>query len=131
MNTIIQAVFCLCLVTTVHEAGHYIAAKLYGVQVTAISIFYGTLIKFSIAETKIMIGIIPMGGFTLIPGIHQLSKNKQRIIAAAGIIFNLLTFILILFLKNDYMRPAGILSCVIACINLLPVDPFDGKLIFK
>lgn len=57
-------VFVLGLVVFVHELGHFIAAKAFGVYAPRFSIGFGpAIVKKRIGETEYRIGILPVGGY--------------------------------------------------------------------
>jgi regulator of sigma E protease len=57
-------VFVLGLVVFVHELGHFLAAKAFGVYAPRFSIGFGPAIaKKRIGETEYRIGILPIGGY--------------------------------------------------------------------
>jgi regulator of sigma E protease len=93
----------------VHEFGHFIVAKLFGIKVDEFSIFFPPrLISKKFGETKYTIGLLPLGGYVKIfgenpseietPNENSLDKknfsNRSRWIQAAvivaGITFNIL-----------------------------------------
>ncbi len=57
-------VFVLGVVVFVHEFGHFIAAKAFGVYAPRFSIGFGpAIVKKRIGETEYRIGILPIGGY--------------------------------------------------------------------
>lgn len=57
-------VFVLGLVVFVHELGHFIAAKAFGVYAPRFSLGFGpAIVKKRIGETEYRIGILPIGGY--------------------------------------------------------------------
>lgn len=57
-------VFVLGLVVFVHEFGHFLAAKAFGVYAPRFSIGFGpAIVKKRIGETEYRIGILPIGGY--------------------------------------------------------------------
>ena len=54
---------------TLHEAGHFTAAKAVGMRVERFSLFFGPMfVKRRIGETEYGIGVIPLGGYVKITG---------------------------------------------------------------
>ena len=91
-----------------HELGHFVAAKLSGVQVNAFSVFMGpALVKWKRGETEYAIRCIPFGGFCAMEGEDEGSDNpraftsakwwKRLIILSAGSFMNLLVGMVLLF----------------------------------
>ncbi|GMU58367.1 MAG: hypothetical protein AMXMBFR34_01300 [Myxococcaceae bacterium] len=111
-NTIFFAIFIGVLVT-VHELGHFLAAKWAGVKVLKFSIGFGPrLFGFRRGETEYQIAAIPLGGFVRmageIPGDEVPEEDlkrsflsapwwKRAIIVVAGPAFNLIFPILAYF----------------------------------
>jgi regulator of sigma E protease len=58
----------------VHEFGHFVVAKAFGVKVLTFSIGFGPrLLRFRGKETEYCLGILPFGGF-----VKMLEETKQR-----------------------------------------------------
>ena len=69
-NAIYFAIF-LGVLVTVHEAGHFFAAKWAGVKVLKFSIGFGPkLFSFRRGETEYQIALLPLGGFVAMAGHH-------------------------------------------------------------
>lgn len=69
-DTIYFAIF-LGVLVTVHEAGHFFAAKWAGVKVLKFSIGFGPrLFSFRRGETEYQIAALPLGGFVAMAGQH-------------------------------------------------------------
>ena len=67
-NTVYFIVF-LGVLVTVHEAGHFLAAKWVGVKVVKFSIGFGPkLFGFRRGETEYQVAILPLGGFVAMAG---------------------------------------------------------------
>jgi regulator of sigma E protease len=67
--TLLVAILGLALLITVHEFGHFIAAKAFGMQVEKFYVgFPPAAFKKRRGETEYGVGIIPLGGFCKISG---------------------------------------------------------------
>ena len=99
--TIIAAVFCFGIIITVHEAGHFIAAKKSGIRVLEFSIGMGpALISKKRGETKYSLRLLPIGGYCAMEGEDDESKDprafrnapvwKRMIVTVAGAFMNLI-----------------------------------------
>lgn len=69
--TIILFIVGLCLLVSLHELGHYITAKIFGVYCFEYSIGFGKKIirrKSKFAETFFCIGVLPFGGYVSMYG---------------------------------------------------------------
>ncbi|OPY19041.1 MAG: Metalloprotease MmpA [Syntrophus sp. PtaB.Bin075] len=109
--SIISVVILLGVLIFVHEFGHFIAAKYYGVGVLKFSLGFGPkLISRKIGETEYLLSLIPLGGYVKLLGespddlLSPEQENrsflkqpvwKRIIIVAAGPVFNFLLAILI------------------------------------
>lgn len=103
---IIFAVILFSLLIFVHELGHFLAAKLSGVQVNEFSMFMGpALVKWQRGETLYSIRTIPIGGYCAMEGEDADTDNprsfqkaswwKRLIILVAGSFMNFVTGVLI------------------------------------
>lgn len=104
--SVLFAILIFSVLIFVHELGHFITAKLCGVQVNEFSMFMGPAIwKKQIGETLYAIRTIPIGGYCAMEGEDEDTPNprsfqkaawwKRLIILVAGSAMNLLTGILI------------------------------------
>ncbi len=67
--TLAAFVFVLSIVVFVHEAGHFVAAKLNGIYVVTFSIGFGPkILKKRIGETEYAISVLPFGGYVKMAG---------------------------------------------------------------
>lgn len=119
--------FTICLVIFVHELGHLLTAKMFGVYCHEFSIGMGKKVKTLFVDktgTEYNLRLIPMGGFVQIAGEDvdkELDKDVpydqkldhkpawQRIIILFAGTFNnmLLCFIIIMFMSVTNMFPEG------------------------
>ena len=110
-----QLILALSILVGVHEAGHLIAAKLFGMRVEQFSIgFPPKVFGFKFGETVYSIGAIPLGGFVKISGMIDESLDtktmeeepqpwefrskpawQRLIVMLGGIIVNVITGIII------------------------------------
>ena len=106
MLSIVAAIVVLGALIFVHELGHFLLAKLFGVGVEKFSLGFGTkLVGFKRGETEYLISAFPLGGYVKMVGEGgdaELSEEEkarsfagkpplQRIaVVAAGPVFNLL-----------------------------------------
>ena len=107
IGTIVLFLVILAVLVFVHELGHFLAAKYFGIRVDEFAIgFPPTAYSFKYGETKYSINIIPFGGYVKIFGenpdedsmtgtdssrsLVNAAKWKQTIVLLAGIFMNLL-----------------------------------------
>lgn len=113
---ILAGILIFGVLIAVHELGHFIAAKLCGVQVNEFSIGMGPCVFHRQGrETQYSLRLFPIGGFCALEGEEEASGSpralnnqgfwKQLIIFAAGAFMNLLTgFLIILALYSGVSR---------------------------
>ena len=98
---IIIGVLFFGLIIAIHEFGHFIFAKLFGVKVNEFAIGMGpTILKKQGKETKYALRLFPIGGFVSMEGEGEESDDeraycnqktwKKMIIISAGAVMNLL-----------------------------------------
>ena len=105
--TILFAILIFSFLIFIHEFGHFITAKLSGVQVNEFAIFMGPAIwKKQIGETLYSIRCIPIGGYCAMEGEDNDTENprsfqkaawwKRLIVLVAGAFMNFVAGLLIL-----------------------------------
>ena len=103
---IVFAILIFSFLIFIHEFGHFIAAKLSGVQVNEFSMFMGpAIVKWQRGETLYSIRCIPIGGFCAMEGEDEDSDSprsfqkaawwKRLMILIAGAAMNFVTGFLI------------------------------------
>ena len=82
--SILFGIFLFSLLIFIHELGHFVAAKTFGVQVNEFSMFMGpVLFKKQKGETLYSIRLIPIGGFCEMEGENGDSISPRSFTAAA------------------------------------------------
>ena len=86
---VVLGIFGLSLVVLVHEAGHYLAARMTGIRVETFSVGFGRKIAgFQAGETEYRLSLIPLGGYCRFSGENSFKtaiENKlDRIPADEG-----------------------------------------------
>ena len=105
---VLIAVLFFGVIILIHEFGHYIFAKLFGVKVNEFAIGMGpTILRKQGKETKYALRLFPIGGFVSMEGEEEESEDgrafcnqktwKRMIIIAAGATFNLILGVIICF----------------------------------
>ena len=110
-----QIILSLSILVGLHEMGHLLAAKFFGMRVEQFSIgFPPKLVSFKYGETEYSLSAIPLGGYVKISGMIDesldVAKLKEEpkpwefrakpawqrlIVMLGGIIFNIITGILV------------------------------------
>ena len=136
----IQMILALSIIVGIHEFGHLIAAKTFGMKVEKYFIgFPPKIFSFQYKGTEYGLGSIPLGGFVKIKGIIDESMDTEHlneepeewefrskpawqrmIVMLGGIIFNVITGLIIFtvmtysngdtFLSKDEINKNGILA---------------------
>ena len=107
--SILFAILLFSFLIFVHELGHFVAAKLSGVQVNEFSMFMGPAIfKKQHGETLYSIRCIPIGGYCAMEGEDADTENprsfqiaawwKRLIILVAGAAMNFVVGVLIMMI---------------------------------
>ncbi len=107
---IIVGLFGLGIVVFVHEVGHYLAAKLFGITVQTFSIGWGKKIYcFKRGETEYCISLFPLGGYCQLKGEEVLKEaienNSDRIEAEEGSLYSVAPWKrIIVFFSGPFMN---------------------------
>lgn len=76
--TILYFIIGLSVLIFIHELGHFVAAKIFGVYVYEFSLFMGPKIfQFKIGETKYTLRCLPIGGYCSMAG-EEDSQSKRN-----------------------------------------------------
>ena len=127
--SVVFAILLFSVLIFVHELGHFVAAKLSGIQVNEFSMFMGpALVKWTRGETLYAIRCIPIGGYCAMEGEDGGSDNprafgkaawwKRLIVLVAGSAMNLLTALLIfviIYMPVQYIAQPVITEFVECC----------------
>ncbi len=115
MNTLFSFILVLGLLIFVHELGHFLLAKLFGVRVLKFSLGFGPKLAGKvIGETEYVISALPLGGFVKMfgenPDEQDVPEADRKVsfahkpvwqrffIVLAGPVFNLLFAVVLFFL---------------------------------
>ena len=112
------AILFFGLIILIHEFGHFIFAKLFGVKVNEFAIGMGpTILKKQGKETKYALRLLPIGGFVAMEGESESSDDeraycnqkiwKRMIILSAGAVFNLILGLIVCFFLVSSEELAG------------------------
>ncbi len=120
MNTLFSFILVLGLLIFVHELGHFLFAKLFGVRVLKFSLGFGPkLVGKVIGETEYVISAFPLGGFVKMfgenPDEQQITEEDRKgsfahkpvwqrfMVVLAGPLFNLLFSIVLFFMVFSFV----------------------------
>ena len=98
--TVLIAILAFCVIIIIHELGHFVAAKLCGIQVNEFAIGMGPVIlRKQGKETAYVIRLLPIGGSVSMEGEDENSDNprafnrkpvwQRMIVIVAGAVMNL------------------------------------------
>lgn len=80
---ILQLLLSLSLLIFVHELGHYLTARMFGIRVEKFYLFFDaggfSLFKFKIGDTVFGMGWVPFGGYCKISGMIDESLDTESI----------------------------------------------------
>lgn len=125
MLTAILTIVLFCIMIIPHELGHFVVAKLCGVQVNEFSMGMGPLLfQRQKGETLYSVRLFPVGGYCAMEGEDEESENPrafgnkcawQKIaVLLAGAAMNVLTAILIMIIAMTVMGiPTNTLDSVV------------------
>ncbi|MGH9476509.1 MAG: RIP metalloprotease RseP [Terriglobales bacterium] len=76
---VVAVAVVLGVIVFVHEMGHFIAAKIFGVRVETFSLGFGTrLMGFTAGGTDYRISILPLGGYVRMAGENPMDQPSGR-----------------------------------------------------
>ena len=121
--SVLFAILLFSFLIFIHELGHFVAAKLSGVQVNEFSMFMGPVLwKKQMGETLYSVRLIPIGGFCAMEGENEDTDNprsfqkaawwKRLAILVAGAAMNFLVGVLLMIIV--YMPAQAVVEPVIA-----------------
>ena len=78
-----QLILALAILVSLHEWGHYIAARTFGIRVEKFFIFFDAwgikLFSKKIGDTEWGIGWLPLGGYVKISGMIDESLDQEQL----------------------------------------------------
>ena len=81
--TVSQFLFALSILIILHELGHFLAARYFGIKVEKFYLFFDAwgikLFKFRKGETEYGIGWLPLGGYVKIAGMVDESLDTEQL----------------------------------------------------
>lgn len=125
---IAQLILALTILVFIHELGHYMAARMFGIRVDKFFIFFDAwgkkLFSWKRGDTEYGIGWLPLGGYVKISGMIDESMDKEQmkkdpqswefrskpnwqkfIVMIAGIVMNVILGVLLyIFILNHYAK---------------------------
>lgn len=117
MLGIVIALIIFGVIVTIHEGGHFLAAKKCGIKVNEFSIGMGPKIfGWGKDETKYSLRLLPLGGYCAMEGENSDSGDdrafgsksvwKRIIVVSAGAVMNILLGFVLLIITSSAMYPA-------------------------
>lgn len=145
----VAGILGITLLIFIHECGHFIMCKIFGVRTPSFSIGFGPkLISKKIGQTEFSISAIPFGGYVEIAGSAEVGQGEQKeafaqdegsfavrhfyqkfLIMSGGILFNLLFAYLVMVCvfacglpKSEFLYPLNAIPKVETIENGSPAD---------
>lgn len=82
LTSILQFLLSLAILITLHELGHFLAARMFGIRVEKFYLFFDAwgvkLFKFKKGDTEYGIGWLPLGGYVKIAGMVDESLDTEQ-----------------------------------------------------
>lgn len=145
MSTTIIFLLVLTLLVFIHELGHFLAARMFGIRVDEFAIGFPPRIgSWMWGKTRYAINLLPLGGYVRIYGENSedartpdnmLSKPKwqQVVVLAAGVTFNIILAWLLLSLSlfigakasADAMPAAIVKNPILTVVMVAPGSPAE------
>lgn len=117
--------FSLCLF--IHELGHYIFIKRFGINILSYGIGFGPTIK---SFGKFHIKLLPIGAYIEPENLNNIEPAKRFYIAMAGplisIVYSVFLMLISFYYKNYGLDMLALFNFYFALFNLIPVPPLDG-----
>ena len=123
MFSIVSVIIFAGLALIVHELGHLLAARYFGVAASELGLGMGPrLTGFRIGSIRINLRAIPVGSFVMLDGtaLKEKSVRAQLMVHLGGIILNIVAGFL------TYGTMFGWLNLLLAAGNILPFYQHDG-----
>lgn len=117
ITTIIYAILMFCVLVFVHELGHFIAAKSFGIRVNKFALGMGpVLLKKQKGDTEYSLRLFPIGGFCAMEGEDEESDDERAFnnkngwqktaVVCAGSFMNLVLAIILMIIVMFYIGSA-------------------------
>ena len=135
--SILFAILLFSFLIFIHELGHFVAAKLSGVQVNEFSMFMGpALWKKQVGETLYSLRLIPIGGYCAMEGedggsdnprsFHKAAWWKRLIILVAGAAMNFIVGVALMILVYLPVNHEIVIPVISSFEEFATVDDGDG-----
>ncbi len=131
--TIISFITIIIFIIFIHEAGHFVAAKLSGVRVEEFGFgFPPRLLSVKWGETVYSLNLLPLGGFVRMAGEEDPSEPRslagksvatRLLVLSAGSLMNALAPILLFALS--FMIPQNVIVGQVTVSEIAPASPAE------
>jgi regulator of sigma E protease len=105
MLTLVSFIIVIAVIILVHEAGHFIAARLCGIRVETFSIGFGPRIRsFRWQGTEFILAWIPLGGYVKMAGIVDENFDGESSLTGA---------------PDEFMSKTGLQKAFVICAGVM------------
>ena len=118
MKTVLITLLVFGVIIMIHEMGHFVAAKLFGIKVNEFSLGMGpSFFRYTRGETDYRLRLLPIGGFVAMEGENEDSGDDRAfcnkpawqrfIVLAAGAFMNLVLGLILVLVLVGRMELIG------------------------
>lgn len=118
MKTVLITLLVFGVIIMIHELGHFVAAKLFGIKVNEFSLGMGpSFVRYTRGETDYRLRLLPIGGFVAMEGENEDSGDDRAfcnkpawqrfIVLAAGAFMNLVLGLILVLVLVGKMELIG------------------------
>jgi len=118
MKTVLITLLVFGVIIMIHELGHFVAAKLFGIKVNEFSLGMGpSFVRYTRGETDYRLRLLPIGGFVAMEGENEDSCDDRAfcnkpawqrfIVLAAGAFMNLVLGLILVLVLVGRMELIG------------------------
>ncbi|MEE9593314.1 MAG: M50 family metallopeptidase [Thermoplasmata archaeon] len=133
MSTVLLFFVVISVLIVIHELGHFIAARIFGIRVLEFALGFPPRIASVVrGETRYSLNAIPLGGYVKLAGeedptdprsLARQSIPVRAIVLSAGVVMNLA---LTIFLFSIFLTfPPEIVDSKVAIARVLPGSPAE------
>lgn len=129
--TIIFAIFAVFVVIVLHESGHFLVAKIFGVRVLRFSIGFGKTLwsRTSRAGTEYVLALLPLGGYVRLLDDREIPVSRKESRKAYNRQSLMVRMLIVLAGPVANIIVAAVVFWIIFLIGVPYVKPVIGKIL--